>query len=73
MTNYLSIILNHYYLKDVHVTGFAAEACGIKRLNHPGFSTGPGKNTFDKETDILRHYVNSTLRSLFSKKLNNIQ
>ena len=73
MANYFGIILNHYCLKDVHVTGFAAEACGIKRLHHPGFSTGPGTRTFDKQKDILRHYVDSNLKSLFANILNNME
>ena len=44
-----------YFYQDVHVTGFAAQACGIKRRNNPGFFPGPEKKTFYREKDILIH------------------
>ena len=50
-----------FYPKDVHVTGFAAEACGIKRLSNNGFHPGAPK-TFDTKKDILAHYVSSDLK-----------
>ena len=49
-------------MKDVHVTGFAAEACGIKRLHQPGFHPGNPK-TFDANKDIFAHYVNPATKT----------
>lgn len=84
-------MINIYYpLKDIYLTGFTAELCAITRIDHPGFSNGPGKHfnekhdwyyqdyhsfllkaaqEFSKENDIVRHYVNSTLRSVLNLQL----
>ena len=40
-------------LEDVYVTGFLAQECGVKKLNHPGFTTGA--MPFDYERDIINH------------------
>ena len=40
-------------LEDVYVTGFLAQECGVKKLNHPGFTTG--SMPFDYERDIINH------------------
>ena len=40
-------------LEDVYVTGFLAQECGIKRLNHLGFATAA--MPFDYERDIINH------------------
>ena len=61
---------NTYFdIQDVHVTGFAAENCGIKRIDNPGFHPGPGKQMFDKSKDVLAHYVNSEWRRTFASTL----
>ena len=66
-----TVIVVPLFLQDVHVTGFAAEACRIRRLHNPGFQPyNNGKKTFDKNKDILRHYVDSNLRTHFANILN---
>jgi hypothetical protein len=52
----------------VHVTGFAAEYCGIKRYHNSGFFPGPDKKAFDKGKDILAHYVDSDTRKKFDQQ-----
>ena len=47
----------HYILKDVYTTGFSAEACGIERINNPGFNPFQiQRRKFDRNQDILVHY-----------------
>ena len=61
---------NTYFdIQDVHVTGFAAENCGIKRIHNPGFYPGSGKKNFDKSKDVLAHYVNSEWKTKFASML----
>ena len=52
----------------MHVTGFSAEFCGIKRVHNSGFFPGPGKKSFNKRKDILAHYVNSATRKNFDQQ-----
>ena len=46
----------YFHLEDVYITGFVAQACGINRLNNPGFRNGRKK--FDKENDLVIHCSN---------------
>ena len=48
-------------LEDVYVTGFLAQECDIKRLNHPGFTNHPVL-PFDYENDIIYHLDYSNCR-----------
>ena len=55
------------------MTGFAAEACGIKRISNQGFDPlfdlktmwnffGLLPKTFDPDKDLLAHYVNTDIK-----------
>ena len=63
----ISMQCSVYVPKDVHVTGFAAELCGIDRLHHRGFHPENPK-TFNIKKDILAHYVNSSTKQKIFKQ-----
>ena len=42
-----------FTLEDVYITGFVAQECNIRRLNHPGFYSHPKE--FDFEKDIIHN------------------
>ena len=55
------------------MTGFAADACGIKRISNQGFDPFFGQKTlwnffgllpktFDPDKDLLAHYVNTDFK-----------
>ena len=43
----------YFTLEDVYITGFLAQECAVKRLDHPGFTAIALE--FDYETDIINH------------------
>ena len=53
----------------MHITGFSAEACNIKRLHNDGFHADAVED-FDIERDVLAHYMDTATKVNLYKKLN---
>ena len=61
----------YFHLEDVYITGFVAQACGVKRLDNPGFV--PYRKNFNYRTDIVVHQDCSLNPSMSTKCYTNIK
>ena len=56
---------SYFPLEDVFITGFLAQACGIIRVNNPGFSDTP--RPFNKQKDLVIHHACKTDANCYAK------